>query len=422
MSSRRGKGALAGAAERTRRSLARLQEKLPEGRVRQFLAFRRAVLAWEDSLAGGGPNEGNRVRLLRGGAETFDAMERAIDGARHHVHIEMYMIADDEVGRRMRAALERALERGVEVRLVYDAIGSIGLAEDFFDRLEGLGGAVASYHRASLWRRMSTWWRRNHRKLISVDGRLAIIGGVNWTKQFLGDAKTGEPPWYDVAVEVRGPAAGETELFFLRTWTYCGERLPARLDTYFPRLRREGRARVFPRSTHRVLGRNSVLKALLHRIARAERSILLLQSYFIPPRALRLALAAAAMRGVEVLVVMPGKSDVLVAEAACRHGYARMMRDGWRLYEHTGRMLHAKVAVVDGWWSLVGSSNLNHRSFNLNLELSAEVHSHSLASKLEEEIRRIAGDSDRVTQADIRRRGPLERLFYFVCHQFRAWM
>lgn len=391
-------------------------------RLRAWLAYRRILAAWRAVWGRNRAEQGNSVKLLVGGDNTFRAVERAIQSARHHIHIEMYQIEPDAVGRGFVEDLARKARQGVRVRLVYDAIGSINLPPTFFDELREAGGEVHAYH---AFRTVGLSWalnRRNHRKLICIDGRVGFTGGINVSAEFAHQGVWGGAGWHDAMVQVRGPAVGQLELFFWHTWVYCHGRLPRQFNDYFPRVRSRGRAIVLARSSRRLLGRRSILNALLKAIAGARHHIHITQSYFIPTREMLKALRAASRRGVRVWLIAPGRSDVSAAHAASRYAYGRLMRGGVRVFERRGPVLHAKVVTIDGWWSLIGSSNINYRSFLMNLELSVEIRDTDLGHQLDEQFRRDLDESVPITRAWLASRTWSERFYQWLCHQLRWWM
>jgi len=360
--------------------------------------------------------------MLRAGVDALASMTRLIDSAKRTIHVEMYMIGNDSVGRAMVERLTAAANRGVQVRLIYDAVGSLDVGSRFFARLRAAGGEVIVYHAPRLINRAWELVRRNHRKLISVDGRVAIIGGINWTADFLPPEMEEGAGWYDLAVEIEGPAVGDIEVFFWRTWIYCGGIVPEDIERLFAKPVRRGRARVFARTTTRIFGRISVHHALRGAVIGSQNSVRFLQSYFVPPRNFVNLLKDAVARGVSVQVVMPQNSDVQIAQAAGRALYARLIEAGAQLYERPGSMMHAKVVIIDGWRSFIGSSNLNHRSIRLNLELSVEIRSRAFARALLREHRSVRRSSVRVTPEYMSSWTLLRRLYHELCYLFRFWI
>lgn len=293
----------------------------------------------------------DRLRLLDGGAEAFPAMLAAIDGAREAVLLEVYAFALDRVGHRFVEALAAAARRGVRVRVVIDGWGSTPHAHGVAQRLEGAGCEVEIFNRmlfALLGR-----WRRNHRKVLAVDGEVAFVGGIN-----VGDAYgvPGEPAgeaWADLMLEVRGPTAE----WLLRRGRRERGHSPA------------GPLRVWLSG---LGGGRRLRRRYLKAIGGARVRVLMAHAYFMPDRRLVRSITAAARRGVRVRLVLPSRSDVALMRPAARRLYRRLLDAGVEVREWQGAMLHAKVAVVDGLRLLLGSFNLDPISL-ANLEVLAEA-------------------------------------------------
>lgn len=292
---------------------------------------------------------GDQVRILDGGAEAFPRMLAAIEEARASVHLEVYAFALDATGGRFVDALSAAARRGVRVRVVVDGIGSALDGRRIEALLGSAGVRVRVYHplAALLLGRLA----RNHRKLLLVDEEVAFVGGINVGDEYRGT--DGEPAWADLAAEVRGPACA-----------WLAERLRSR---GVPPLHGPVRLMLSGIGGGRPL-RQRYLKA----IGAARRTVWLAHGYFLPDRRLVRTITAAARRGVEVVLLLPGKSDIPLAATVASRLYGRLLRAGVRIHEWERSVLHAKVAVMDGERLLLGSFNLDPLSL-ANLESLLEV-------------------------------------------------
>lgn len=394
---------------------------LPAAQYRRWLALRRIHAVIEH--VAGDPYEAvlhNTTRLLIGGAEAFPAMEALIASARRTIHVEMYMVNDDAIGRRMRDLLALKAAQGVRVRMLYDSIGSIGTPDEFFDPIRDGLGDVRTYLIFNPIARGNVN-RRNHRKLIVVDGRAAILGGINWTTDSL-PPEQGGGGWIDHAVELQGPVVPWIDLHFWRTWLLAEGRPPGSEHSLYPRQRRAGRSTVVPRSNRAFQREPLILDGVINAVEGAKSRIRIMHSYFIPNSRLLKALRQARERGVAIELITPGNSDVPIAQAATRFYYPRLIRSGVKVYERQGPVLHAKVMTIDGKWSLLGSSNLNYRSFLLNEELCVEIRGRQFARRLDRDLDRNLAESRRVSMADTRNWSVGMKLFHFVCHLFRRWI
>ena len=313
----------------------------------------------------------DRIRLLRDGAETFPAMLHAIARAEREVLLEFYWITPDKAGRAFREALAAAAARGVEVRVLYDSIGSRGTTRGWWRALFDAGGDAREYHGFAPFEESFTLGRmmqRDHRKLMVVDGRVGFMGGVN-----LGDCwlpiEEGGSGWRDDAIQAEGPVAGEIRSLFYRTWRRV-TRTPPPPDVR-PLARRQGEA-VFVLASQRRRRRN-IHREYLVRIRASRRSVDLAHAYFIPDCAVRHALYRAVERGVRVRVLLPRTSDVVGLQFATDAFYDSFLRRGVEVYEYPPPMLHSKTAIVDERFVTVGSYNLDERSWRKNLEANLGV-------------------------------------------------
>ncbi|MBX3261934.1 MAG: cardiolipin synthase B [Labilithrix sp.] len=331
---------------------------------------------------------GDEVRLLRDGVEALPAMLAAIAAAEREVLLEMYWVAPDAVGTRFRDALVDKARAGVTVRVIYDAVGSLTLTPSFWAPLVDAGGEVREYHPLSPFRPAFDLARieeRNHRKILVTDGGRGFTGGINLARPWLPLEDGGEA-WRDDMIEVIGHAAAELRTLFYKTWRRMGiRRLPhdplgsLSLPKDLVPLSRRPLGRVYVLASLRRSRRN-LRREYLTRLNRAERSIEIANSYFIPDRSVRSALYRAVLRGVRVRVLVPSKSDVAVVQFALEALYESLLRNGVEIYCHSGPMMHAKTAIIDDRFATIGSYNLDERSRTKNLEVNVAVEDAAFAT------------------------------------------
>lgn len=353
-----------------------------------------------------------RVTLLPTGAQAVRAILDAIEAARDHVHLEYYTLEDVRLdGRSLFDLLEAKARAGVEVTLIWDAVGSGDTPDEQFDRLQAAGVRVLEYHSVNPLRQYFNISinDRDHRKLTVVDGVVGILGGVNLSRVYETPESVGRGPdpnqafWVDSAARIEGPAVAEIQKLFFHTWRgQGGDPAPLRGGPEHdpPRptvqgaetLRIDGSA---PRE-HRPLYNTSVRAA----IGGARRHILLTTGYFVPTDEEWRLLVEAARRGVMVDLILPGYSDVPSAVHAARDLYGGLLRAGVRIHEVHRGMLHAKVATMDGVWTAIGSSNFDRRSAYFNNEIDAIVLGRETASAVETMLRAEIGRSVHVTLRD----------------------
>jgi cardiolipin synthase len=352
-------------------------------------------------------SEGNAARMLLDARENFPAWLDAIRRAQRLILFECYIVDDDEVGHEFARALADRARDGVHVYLIYDWLGSFR-SDALWGPLREAGVRVAAFNPFQLASPLG-WTTRDHRKMIAIDGRVGFVSGLCVSAKWLGRPEKRLEPWRDTGIEIRGPAVAELERAFARVWEACEEApLPAELLTPAGSIPHAGTTRV------RVIqGQPSgagVLRLDLMIAAVARERLWLTDAYFVGTAPYVQALVAAARDGVDVRLLVPGASDLPAVSVLSRAGYRVLLKEGVRVFEWNGTMLHAKTAVADNLWGRVGSTNLNLASFVGNYELDVaiedEAFSHMMAAQFERdleystEIVLIAGN--RVRRADRR--------------------
>ncbi len=326
---------------------------------------------------------GNAVRVLTEGHATYDAIADAIDGARHHVHAQYYLIRDDASGRGFRDRLVAAAKRGVSVRLLVDGFGCFALGRSFYGPLRKAGVRVAVFlpMRSVLLQPVNL---RNHRKIVVVDGETAFTGGFNVGDEYRGGTLAGMGTWRDVHLRIEGPAAADLQRVFFQDWAFAtGEPIDPR--EYFARNpARRGGATVAIVPSGPDTRTEAIHRLFFGAITGAEREVLVTTPYFVPDESLRVAMEVAAMRGVAVRILLPGHSNHAVTYHAGRSFYAELVAAGVEVREYVPGLVHAKTLVADGQVALVGSANMDLRSFRLNFEVNALVHDATTATTLRE--------------------------------------
>jgi cardiolipin synthase len=361
---------------------------------------------------------GNRLTLLKNGVQAYPAMLDAITAANRSVHIESYIFKSDRTGWKFGQALAAAAARGVEVRLIFDAVGSYGIDREFLEGLKIAGVKILEFHPLALTSRLGQLQRRDHRKILVVDGTIGFCGGLNIGDEY-ASREDGGQGWRDNHVRVEGPAALALDAAFIHLWrTQTREHVP------FPPRPTDGQggARIRVVTNDTFLKRHAIRTAYLRALRAAQKSIEIENSYFVPDRGIRRALRTAAERGVKVKILVPDRSDVPVVQYASRAFYDSFLASGIRIFEYEGSILHAKTVVVDRVWCAVGSYNIDHRSLRHNLEINLHL---TDAAFGEEAGRAFEEDLDRSVEvtAEERKRRPLsERLKEWAAYEIRAWL
>ena len=328
----------------------------------------------------------NQITLLQNGEAYFPALEAALDRAMHDIYVETYIFEDDTTGRRIAEALRRAALRGVKTHLLIDGFGSFRLPETMVDFLEAAGVLVMKFRpKTSPWTLRRRRLRRLHRKIAVVDRTIAFVGGININD---GLDLPGQPSTrYDYAVSVQGPVVKAIHDSARRVWSRVAwTRLrPGRVwdnDRYTPPTEPAGLMQAAFLVRNNIRHRRDIEAAYLRAIEQAQCEIILASAYFLPGLNFRHALVDAAGRGVRVVLLLQGKRDHPLFHYASHALYGSFLDAGIEIYEYHKSLLHAKVAVIDGHWATVGSSNLDPFSLLLALEANVVVDDEGFAKEL----------------------------------------
>ncbi|AMO39112.1 cardiolipin synthase B [Thauera humireducens] len=368
------------------------------------------------------PLPGNALTLLENGEQYFPALRAAIDGAEREIFLQTYIFEPDETGRSVADALERAAARGVEVRVMVDGFGGRSFVAQLMPRMIERGVQVLIYRRElrplSLRRHRL---RRLHRKVVVIDGREAFVGGINIIDDYEHGAAVPHPR-FDYAVQVRGPVLEQIVASVHRLW---------RLVVWASFRRRQHAPLIAPAQTA-VVGdiraafvvrdnlrfRHAIEDAYLSAIGRARHEIVIANAYFFPGRRFRQALTDAAARGVRITLLLQGVADHPMQRYATRALYSYFLARGIRLFEYHRSHLHAKVAVVDGYWTTVGSSNIDAFSLLLAREANVVIEDSAFARQLRDSLERaICSGATELRPADWQRLSLLQRALNWVSYQ-----
>jgi cardiolipin synthase len=354
-------------------------------------------------------NHGSSITVLTNGEKFYEAELEAIRNARRSVNLEAYIFQRGEVtGRFLHALAERA-RAGVKVNLTIDGIGSFGTRRSYFPELEDAGGRVEFYHPFS-WKSVARINNRTHRELLVVDGTIGFIGGAGIADQWLIGRKK-HPRWRDTVMKVQGDVVCNLQATFAENWLESyGEVIFG--EEYFPLPEECGSSKAMVVNSAPSAGGSTRARILFQAlVAAAKKSILINSPYFLPDRSMTKELVRACKRGVDVRVIVPGKkSDHALTRSSSRRLFGGLLKAGARIYEYQPSMIHAKVLIVDGLWSVTGSTNFDNRSFGLNDEVNLAVRDDAIAERLSEDFAADLRASHEVTLAEWQRRPVVERL------------
>jgi cardiolipin synthase len=367
---------------------------------------------------------GNRIELLENGEQYYPAVFETIAQARHEVLIETFILFEDKVGLELQRVLLAAARRGVRVDLTVDGWGTPELSRGYVEPLKAAGAHVRAFdpHPRVLGLRLHLF-RRMHRKIVVVDGRLAFVGGINFSADHLGDY--GPEAKQDYAVRIDGPLVRQLREFFLAQIGDTQRERPPGAWTEASRAEGSAEAMFVTRDNGRQ--RDAIEREYRAAIRAARSEVVIANAYFFPGYRLLKALRRAARRGVRVRLILQGQPDMAIVKTAAATLHRRLVDAGVEIHEYCKRPLHGKVAVIDGLWATVGSSNLDPLSLSLNLEANVMIRDRAFATALRDNLERLMREHCRALEHDAlahRRAGwrvLLDTLAYHLTRHFPAW-
>lgn len=351
---------------------------------------------------------GNHLTLYPSAEESLQKMFEAMKKAKHHIHLTTYILADDEIGRRLLNIVAERAKAGVQIRILYDAFGSAHAElRGFFRRYRKIPHLeLVPFSQSNIFKRQFQLNLRSHRKLVIIDGTSGFLGGVNFHDVYL-PKPNGEPGVIDYHFHVSGPVVLEMQYSFLRDWFYITDEPPEHFfnNDYYPLPQKAGSTplRVIDSSPMQDQA-TAMLQLYVAAINRASEQILLLTPYFVPTEALLIALCQAAQRGVDVKIIVPGANNHPTIHLASRAQYQQLLNAGVRIFERNPPFIHAKAAVFDNHFSIVGSSNLDPRSLVLNYETNLQIESSDKTQQIKAAILADLNASIEITLSAWKRR------------------
>jgi cardiolipin synthase len=352
----------------------------------------------------------NEIDVIENGDHFYDAEMQAMREARHSINIEAYIFHKGQVTDEVLDILTARARAGVHVNLVIDSVGSASTRKSYFKALKEAGGHIEWYHRL----RLHKWFlvnNRTHREITVVDGSIAFVGGAGYA-DWWRFAKDGQPRWRDTMARVRGDAVRAIQGTFLENWLEASGEILDGTD-YFPESSTHtGSAAALVVTSTPSSGGSTRARVLFQTlIAAAQKSIYVTTPYFLPDQGMSDELVRARKRGVSVKIVVPGKhDDHALTRSSGRSAYGDLLKAGAEIYEYEPSMIHAKVTIVDGKWGVVGSTNLDNRSFGINDEINLAVLDPQVAQQLTQDFEQDASRSERVTLEQWERRSLYERI------------
>lgn len=320
--------------------------------------------------------KGSEVEVITTGKRKFDALLDDIAQARHHIHMEYFIFNDDDTGRRVKEALMAKAEQGVEVRFLYDNVANIKIPSRFYNEMEASGVLVSPFMKIRLPNFKSRVNYRNHRKVVVIDGSIGYIGGMN-----VGDEYNKDPNWRDTHLRICGRGVYGLQSNFLMDWYSSGEKRVGDEAHYFPSCEVHSNNLLQIAAGGPNMQWPNLMQATLQIIVSAKKYLYIQTPYFLPTESLFEALQTAALAGVDVRLMVSHKSDSIYVDPAAKSYYSELLRAGLRIFEHQTKFIHAKTMVADDYLSVIGSANMDFRSFESNFEINGYLYDASLAAQ-----------------------------------------
>jgi cardiolipin synthase len=362
-------------------------------------------------------SQDNSVALITDGAECFRQFFREIDHAKLSINLESYIFRSDGAGWDMAKRLAKASRRGVEVNVIFDALGSIKTSREIFRYMSESGVELIEYHPLVPWRKFFNITFRDHRKILVIDGKTAFIGGLNIGSEYAGSLYI-EDYQRDTHMKITGPAVRDIQYHFIENWFHHGGRNTGS-QKMFPNIEPEGSEKTLVLCANSRRKLKPIQESYLAAINGATSSIYIENAYFIPDLKTFRALVSAAKRGVDVRIILPGHYVMPFVSSAVRYLYKRYLKNDIKIYEYMKSVLHAKTAVIDGVWSTVGSSNIDRLSFGVNLEINGVVLGKSFGDQMKDVFFEDLEACREITLGHWQKRSPFTFLFQWLAYRFR---
>lgn len=355
---------------------------------------------------------GNEVALLANGENKFPEMFQALKNAKHHIHLEYYIYEYDETGKSVIEILIEKAKQGVKVRFIYDDFGSPGIKKNIERRMRDAGIEVHPFHKITFYLLANRLNYRNHRKIAIIDGHTAFTGGINVSDKYVNKEIPGKKLyWRDTHLMIKGPAVYYLQYLFITDWNFCCSRPLVADASYF------GEAEGITDNCFVQIAASgpdsplpSVLYSILQAIYLAKEEILITTPYFIPGDSLLDALCVSALSGLKVILLVPGISDSKFVNAASKSYYSTLLDAGVEIYLYQKGFVHAKTMITDGRLSIVGTANMDYRSFELNFEVNAVVYDADFAKQMRDMFYADLKDAEKINKEKWLSRSKLKQL------------
>lgn len=379
-----------------------------------FDSVAKMVLKNEDSLI----SDNNRIDILTNGEAKFPRFKEDLKNARKNIHLEYYIYQDDETGNEIADILIEKAKEGITVRFVYDAFGSMGIKR-LARRLRKHGVEVYPFYRIIFSFLANRFNNRNHRKIAVIDGMIGYVGGINISNKYVNNPKfQNKFYWRDTCVRIEGGGVYNLQYTFLSDWNFASGQALYPQQKFFPSAMNDASLGNKIMQTV-VSGADSkipsIMLAMAQSIAVARTEVLITSPYFIPDDTILNAIKVAGLRGVDIKILVPGISDSKIVNAVSRSYYRELLELGVEIYRYRKGFVHVKTMVCDGQISMVGSANMDYRSFDLNFEANVMIYDTELSNELRTQFMNDIRDSEKIDLTEWRKRPRLRKF------KERAW-
>ena len=327
---------------------------------------------------------GNNAKLLINGEDKFQEVIKALKSAKDHIHMEYYIYENDLIGNLIKDLLIEKAREGISVRFIYDDFGSRQIRKKLVKELKEGGVEAYPFNRVRLLLFANRINYRNHRKIIVIDGKTGFTGGINISDRYINNGKTkNKVYWRDTHLRIDGPGIFILQHIFLCDWNFCsGQKVEAERKYFNTTPIPDGDVRIQIAASGPDSPNSTIMLSLLKAITMAKKEVLITTPYFIPGGSILDGLTMAALSGVSVKLLVPGITDSVIVNKAARSYYGELLAAGVEIYIYRKGFIHAKTMVIDNFVSIIGTTNLNHRSFNLDFEVNANIYDAAFSEKL----------------------------------------
>lgn len=354
--------------------------------------------------------DSNKVELLINGENKFPLVFDELEKAEKFIHLEYYIYENDEVGNRLKDILIRKAKTGVTVRFIYDDFGSHKINRNIVIELRKAGVQVFPFYKIKFFFLADRYNYRDHRKIIIVDGKVGFLGGINVSDRYI-NTRANKLYWRDTHLKIEGEAVYSLQYLFLSNWNFCCDERPEISQDFFPRLVKDENSQLVQiTASGPDSERPGIMLSYFTAISTAKKELFLTSPYFIPGESILDAIRKAALSGVDVRILIPGISDSTIVNLASHSYYTMLLECGVRIFQYKKGFVHAKTMVVDDSLSIVGTANMDLRSFDLNFEAIAIVYDEKINAALKSAFMEDLHESEEIIAADWARRSTFTQL------------